>query len=603
MRCRIAEDKMQMASSSIRRSPKTLALQASVLLALSTFGVASAGDIQFGDVPMGSSKIMRLNGGLGLASNSGGGGACAQGIQTSKLISSGPNQGEFTDLGGTYVGLHLPGSRYYEDIRFTPQAAGEKFAQVTPLITPVSPLCGLQTRPSLLTAKALPAPSTASHSRHARHAQSEQAQSTPPAQVAAAPIIQAAAPQILQAPPPQPIAAPQPQVVQAPQPQSTPVPPIQVAAPQNIQAAPSAPMMAASEARATFPPVVRVTPPPAPAIQAAPAPSVEARPTPVPPPPPTPMQTVQAAAMPVSVVQTAVATPQPLPAATPEIRHAHASKHSANTATRSEAKASIEDAPSILTLAGLTKANYADKAQTVGAYHRLSDSCGMHQHCDANGITARAYANADTSQIVIVLRGSAEQHSLRDGLYGGPSAASIAQKSLVTDIQSAAAFLTATAMHYPNAVVTLTGHSFGGSIAQLLSAVSGDSAYTFGAPGAKRLFVQSAIPFSGFPSAHTKRYQNINIRVAGDQVSRTGMQLGQTVTLEAPADGHYGDNPPDIIANACTKMLGLLQHLHGMDTIYSQIKSGAPTVDATKELDLIPVLDLDLWCESPTSLF
>ena len=110
---------------------------ASGLLFLFAPSLALASELHFGDVAVGSSKTLRLYGGLGLSANSSGaGGSCAKGMLTTRVVISGAGASDFQDVGGTYVGLHVPGDRYFEDIRFAPLTLGEKSASFAPESNP-----------------------------------------------------------------------------------------------------------------------------------------------------------------------------------------------------------------------------------------------------------------------------------------------------------------------------------------------------------------------------------------------------------------------------------------------------------------------------------
>ncbi len=422
------------------------------LLWLGAGGLASAGELQFGHLPVGSSKILRLYGGLGLSLSSSNGGSCAAGTVTNHVIISGANANEFHDLGGTYIGTHRPGEHYYEDIRFTPLSPGSKTALFTPQSIPVSPTCGLSTQPSTLLGEATP------HlgKRHRLGVLSWRQRPPHRVKLGAVPLI------------------------------------------------------------------VRTAPP-----------------------------------------------------------------------------------PSLRVIATLSRNIYSGNAATDG-YQFLSNTCTvLHYHCNSVEASANAYRSDDGSQIVITLRGSAaDQTSLRDGLYAlttpsDPLNAKL-EKAFLQDFAELRDFANTITSTHPHAHITLAGHSLGGTFAQFLSLLTGDSAYAFDAPGSQALFLRLAPQITQSVATPPPGYRNDNIRLQGDAVSAAGQLLGQTVTVAAPPE--LVSNPI-LPANVCTTQLGQLQQLHAMDTLLKQIQMNAAIVTNEPSGPLLPILTTNLWCEDPGSLF
>ena len=173
-------------------------------------------------------------------------------------------------------------------------------------------------------------------------------------------------------------------------------------------------------------------------------------------------------------------------------------------------------------------------------------------------------------------------------------------KALVNDVKAADAFLKSIAEHHTKSVITLTGHSLGGSVAQLLGSASGNSAFVFDAPGTKVLFDELAIPLGDFPLSRNRNYQNIDIRVVGDQVSLAGMPMGRTVTVQNPASLSLLDVSASAKATTCTSLLSTLEQLHSMDTMLAQVNHDTPTVDASQELNLVQALTDNLCAKTLT---
>src|SRR5262249_27893954 len=86
------------------------------------------------------------------------------------------------------------------------------------------------------------------------------------------------------------------------------------------------------------------------------------------------------------------------------------------------------------------------------------------------------------------------------------------------------------------ASITLTGHSLGGLVAQLIGNASGFNTVTFNAPGGGKLraALQSELSEVTCDSSPSDGSNISNIRVSGDVVSLLGMQIGPVATLNDP---------------------------------------------------------------------
>lgn len=258
--------------------------------------------------------------------------------------------------------------------------------------------------------------------------------------------------------------------------------------------------------------------------------------------------------------------------------------------------------PTLSDLADMSKFTYSEdsysgqKGDVVSTYTLMS---GM---SDAFGLLADVFSNAN--QVVIAFRGTDSGHiynfaenllSDASWLVGSPST------ELITEVQDAASFLyqvrnqigTAT----PNAAITLTGHSLGGAIAQLLGSASSYTTVAFNAPGAQQFFGPLSPQLSPARQAAANgddggAMPDLNFRVAGDQVSLTGTSIGTQWTLPSP----YTDNWLDWLNNHSANTVTFVLSKWGGEssTAFSQAGLGQTSEDAPlSRADLIdPVLGL-----------
>jgi hypothetical protein len=106
-------------------------------------------------------------------------------------------------------------------------------------------------------------------------------------------------------------------------------------------------------------------------------------------------------------------------------------------------------------------------------------------------------------------------------------------------------------------VITLTGHSLGGALAQLVSEASGLPAFVFDAPGAQQVYpnlTAELAPVVGLGHGAG----STNYRISGDQVSEAGTQIGDTITLASPYTP-AGSSVIQVVANVANN------HGVGMD--------------------------------------
>lgn len=218
--------------------------------------------------------------------------------------------------------------------------------------------------------------------------------------------------------------------------------------------------------------------------------------------------------------------------------------------TTGSAGASIKD------LAHLSADVYRDTAQGYDLFVPLSDF-----ERESGGLALQAYSHAnDPTSIVLSIRGTEPVQGLSEAFKNY-----VADAALGTGINNAAlhdyidfseAVLTELASTYQNASIQLTGHSLGGSIAQILGRASGLDTTVFDAPGTEEVWALEALGLSGL-AGMGEHDIGVNYRMFGDQYSLVGTQAGEVFTLgEGPGPAHLLDfdtinaiHDPQLLAN------------------------------------------------------
>lgn len=236
-------------------------------------------------------------------------------------------------------------------------------------------------------------------------------------------------------------------------------------------------------------------------------------------------------------------------------------------------------APTVVTLAALDAITYLSKpiSSTVDGY-TIMDAAS-----DNAGFLADAFQ--DGNQLVVAIRGTNPnnlydliKNLLADTSWVGGAlgqASSNPNSILTTEVSDAAIFLNKVRKEFPNDTISITGHSLGGAVAQLLGYASGYTAVSFNAPGADQFETTLASVLAPVftISDNVLGRPNENIRVYGDQVSLAGYAIGTQWTLKPPS------------ANAPTWLNALSNH--SLDTILSDLASSQNTAASASTLPYI----------------
>jgi len=256
--------------------------------------------------------------------------------------------------------------------------------------------------------------------------------------------------------------------------------------------------------------------------------------------------------------------------------------------------------PSTLTLAYLSADTYNTTPRGINAgvaYMFLAN----YGDVGPAGFDAIAYTSADTSQIVVAFRGTVLSpptftsvfNVIADwGLAGGPGLGTLAAYC-----NAAAAFVSGIQSEYPNANITLTGHSLGGALAQLVGQASGLTAVAFNAPGSAELVdtlstflnpVVWPVPIAGNPM--------VNYRIDGDVISEVPLAFPQVITIDSPYP----------IPNAADPVMSFLAYLpyiladHDCETVIIMLAAGANQTPGFRGPNLLPVLLAAVQAENST---
>jgi hypothetical protein len=257
--------------------------------------------------------------------------------------------------------------------------------------------------------------------------------------------------------------------------------------------------------------------------------------------------------------------------------------------------------PTLLTLANLSKSVYYSVTNPVGRGYQ--DSSGTYTFKIDNfsapisqiskEFRAAEYINvADPHEIVIAFRGTDLNDSTATTIKNLVTDISFLGKTpnqqLISYMQEAVAFLQYIEQQNSGGTITLTGHSLGGAIAQILGAASGLTTDVFNAPGAGQLY-SSLLPYLQPVVNNDGNQNNTNYRIYGDQVSLTGTAMGTEITLPATPAATYSFSDFSLI-----DAVPIFQ-AHNINTVITQIgnlQAGVISpVSSAGEISLAPLLE------------
>ena len=240
--------------------------------------------------------------------------------------------------------------------------------------------------------------------------------------------------------------------------------------------------------------------------------------------------------------------------------------------------------PTLVQLADLSSDVYSN---TTEAPYTLLSSQNFSGGLLPGGFRITEYK--DDNQIVIAVRGTQPPSGLfstfnvyqfiKNVVADVSFAGYWADEQLSSYVKAAADFLLSVREANPDDTITLTGHSLGGAIADLLGKASGYTTTTFNAPGAADLIPSLSTQLSSALAATTHIEQAAtpignspgasgpitDVRIQGDQVSQVGSSIGTVVTLANT-----------VVSNPVSWLSALSDHL--IDTVVSVVQT--PTVIA-----------------------
>ncbi|MFO1186264.1 MAG: hypothetical protein U1E87_01670 [Alphaproteobacteria bacterium] len=209
-------------------------------------------------------------------------------------------------------------------------------------------------------------------------------------------------------------------------------------------------------------------------------------------------------------------------------------------------------------------------ALAVGGWAEITED----RITNSPGYTGRAYINNARNQIVLAIAGSDDLVDWLgvDPTFFSPTGQSTETfraylKSAVDQIQ----FLRESP-DYKDAQITVTGHSLGGAIAQLIGNAGGIRAVSFNGSGPGLTLNDSeVVAILGLLTKESDAPEIVNYRTYGDLVSTVGQQLGNVVTFEPPVPRFEVDALP----------VGTAKAMHDLQILFERIYSNASTTTDT----------------------
>lgn len=183
------------------------------------------------------------------------------------------------------------------------------------------------------------------------------------------------------------------------------------------------------------------------------------------------------------------------------------------------------DRKTIFQSAFLSDQVYKEKFADAGAW-KVVDS-----YVDPNtGFQGAAYLNRVTNKVVVAFRGT--DLSERNDLRANTNIAGFKGDIFDRQVGGARELIERVQKSYPNTGVSLTGHSLGGAIAQVVGSESGLETHTFNAPGVSHMVKNP----SGMDHIYNHVRDSDIIGTAGDHVGHV-VRYPKQVTSWVDADG------------------------------------------------------------------
>ena len=238
--------------------------------------------------------------------------------------------------------------------------------------------------------------------------------------------------------------------------------------------------------------------------------------------------------------------------------------------------------PTLAELANLSYNIYLGNAGIDAYAYRGDNTLFIPQDTfSAVGFRAAVYATPDNSQVVIAFRGTDINWDIFTDLKNVAADVGFGGKTptptLVSYAGAAADMVVAVAKQYPNAKITVTGHSLGGSLAQLVGAASGVPAFAFNAPGAGNVYgsllAQSSLGNLSNSTGLGPGGTNVNYRIYGDQFSLLGAQMTNSTRVTLPWPSNFAWAPLSDRNLDVMKYIAKILYLHDPRTVIAQINT------------------------------
>jgi len=232
--------------------------------------------------------------------------------------------------------------------------------------------------------------------------------------------------------------------------------------------------------------------------------------------------------------------------------------------------------PTLLQLAQLSQDAYNQTPSGIAGYTPITSLITSY-----HGFQAIPYQSPDGSQVVIAFAESdADPNSLataKNFLSDTVFQANSADTTTIGDANLAATALQSVQAVYSNANITLTGHGFGGAIAQVLGEASGYKTDAFNAPGAALIY--NSLASQGSVSSiiglsKESGNQNIDYRMFGDQASQLGAPIGGIDSVVT-----FASDAP--ITSVDAAFLNIDEE-YSIKTVINQISAGASAMSCAQ---------------------